>query len=289
MRLVSTRPSPPNEPVQKVAHLGDVMVKNSKLSADCATRREESESTVSRYLRSTELLIVFLFSASLVLAAQQRATPDRDFLPAGPFYFEPDAVHPTYMDAFVDRPVVKSLDGKFGVTVTGPRESYGAWVTISPSKFPDGPVQVWPIQASVDVLWRPDSQAFALTDNRYANSSYVLVCGTEFRMGEDGPGLGVPITDLTPVVLKPFTEEVQKYYKSDNYETLLFYAKVLRWIGNDKLLVGIDARTSGPGPFPDRLREWVFAYVVDVENGRVARQVSKDQLRTEYKIKVDVE
>jgi len=170
--------------------------------------------------------------------------------------------------------------------VTGPKKSYEAWVTISPSAFPDGPVQVWPIQASVDVLWRPDSQAFALTDNRYANTSYVLVCGTEFRMGENGPGLGVPITDLTPIVRKQFEQAARKYYETDNYETLLLYAKVLRWTGNDELLVGVNARTSGSTPFPSRLKEWTVAYLVDVLNEKVVGEVDQDQLFSEYKIKV---
>jgi hypothetical protein len=171
-----------------------------------------------RYVSIPALWIAFfLTTATLELAAQQpspAAHTDKDFLPAGPFLFEPGAVRPTYMDAFNSRPVVKSSDGKFGLTVTGPKESYEAWVTISPSKFPDGPVQVWPIQASVAVLWRPNSQSFALTDNRYANLSYVLVCGTEFRIGEDEPGLGVQIVDLTPIVRKAFEESARKYYET---------------------------------------------------------------------------
>jgi hypothetical protein len=278
---------------------------------------------VRRYVRQPERLIMLsLVFTTLALAAQQpdSATPaDKDFLPAGPFLFEPGTIHPTYMDAFDDRPVVKSPDGKLGVTVTGPKESYafddqpvvispdgklgvtvtgpkepyGAWVTISHSTFPDGPVQVWPIQASVDVLWRPDSQAFALTDNRYADLSYVFVCVTELRTGKSGTGLDFRITDLTPIVRKAFEESAGKYYEPsnydnyDNYDTLLFYAKVLRWIGNDELLVGVSARTSGPATFPNQgLKEWDFAYLVDVPNGRVAREVGKDQLLSEYKVKV---
>jgi hypothetical protein len=235
------------------------------------------------------LLVLYLIFTNVALVAQRTgsaASTDKDFLPAGPFLFERGTNHPTYMDAFDGRSVLKSPDGKLGVMVTGPKKSYEAWVTISPSAFPDGPVQVWPIQASVDVLWRPDSQAFALTDNRYANTSYVLVCGTEFRMGENGPGLGVPITDLTPIVRKQFEQAARKYYETDNYETLLLYAKVLRWTGNDELLVGVNARTSGSTPFPSRLKEWTVAYLVDVLNEKVVGEVDQDQLFSEYKIKV---
>ena len=227
--------------------------------------------------------------AALALVARQpnsAITAEKDFLPAGPFQFEPGGIQPTYMDALDARPVAKSPDGKLDITVSGPKNPDEAWVTISPSTFPDAAVQVWPIQASVAVLWRPDSGAFALTDNRYANGSYVLVCGTEFRMGEDERGLGIPITDLTPIVRKAFEERTGKYYKTDEYETLLFYAKVLRWIGNDDLLIGISARTAGPPTFPDRgMNEWDFAYLVDVPDRKVVREVNKEQLLSEYKIK----
>jgi hypothetical protein len=246
---------------------------------------------VSRYTRYPVLLIAASLFIALAAAAQKpesAARPaDKDFLPAGPFLFEPGATSPTFMDAFGDRPAVKSPDGKLGVTVTGPKESYGAWVTIAPSAFPDGPVQVWPIQRSVDVLWGPDSQSFALTDNRYANRSYVLLFGTGFRMGQNGPGLGVPITDLTPTVEKAFHKRAQEYYAGQDYDAHHFYAKVLRWIGNEQLLVGVSAITSGPPTFPNRgVRIWNVAYLVDVSHKTVLTEVSESQLLSNFGIKV---
>jgi len=105
--------------------------------------------------------------------------------------------------------------------------------------------------------------------------------------------LGVPITDLTPIVQKAFEERAGTYYQTDNYGALLFYAFVLRWIGNDNLLVGVNARTSGPPLAPEKayrergLKDWTMAFLVDVANGKVVREVGKDQLLSEYKIKVD--
>lgn len=234
-------------------------------------------------------IMVLLVVAALGLAAQQPrpvAPADKDFLPAGPFLFEPGAIQPTYMDAFDDRPTVKSPNGKFGITVTGPKESYAAWVTVSLSASPDVSIRVWPIQASVAVLWRPNSQAFAVTDH-YSNDSYVLSCGTTFRMEDDPGGLGVPITDLTPIVRKAFDARAEKYYESDNFEARLFYAIALRWVGNDDLLVGISARTMGPTTFPNQgQKEWDFAYLVDVPNRKILREVDKEQLLLEYKIMV---
>jgi RHS repeat-associated protein len=83
---------------------------------------------------------VCLAAAAPIVTAQKPEPATRpaqtDLLPAGPFLFEPGTIHPTFMDAFGDRPVVRSPDGRLAVTVTGPRESYGAWVTIAPSAFP---------------------------------------------------------------------------------------------------------------------------------------------------------
>lgn len=251
---------------------------------------------VSKRARFSAVLVAILLAVpSLAATAQNtvsRTSPSQpDFLPAGPFFFEPGAIHPIYMDAFDTRPVVKSPDGKLGVTVTGPKESYEAWVTVDPSSFPDGPVQIWPIQRNVDVLWRPDGQAFALTDNRYANRSYVLVCGTNFRMGENGPGLGIPVTDLTPIVAKAFEKRAQRYYAGQNFDIPLSYAKVLRWVDNDQLLVGLSARTvlgnrPGSGARTLRIRDWNLGYLVDVRNKKVVDVLSEAQLLSDYRIKV---
>jgi hypothetical protein len=197
------------------------------------------------------------------------------------------------MDPFDARPIVKSPDGKLEVTVTGAKESYRAWVTILPFGSAGVPVEVWPIQRNVAVLWKPDSRAFALTDNRYSNLSYVLVCSdilicrAEFSAADEEPKPGIAMNDLTPLVRKAFEQHVRKYYQTDDLDTPLFYAKVLRWTAGHDLLVGVSARTLGPATFPNHgQREWDFAYVVDVPNKRVVREVDRNQLRSEYKIEV---
>jgi len=217
-----------------------------------------------------------------------RAT-DTAFLPAGPFLFEPGAIQPTYMDAFDSRPTVRSPDGKAQVTVAGPAESLKAWVTVQLlGQYVEGlQYQVWPIERSVDVLWNPDSQVFALTDNRYANLSYVFVCGTNFRMGESSPGLGLPITDLTPPVRKVFESQMHKFYAPHPYETRLLYAKALRWIRNDRLLVGVSAMIAGPSASANRgIKEWNFAYLVDVPSKKVVGELNEAQLLSQYGIGV---
>jgi hypothetical protein len=218
---------------------------------------------------------------------------DKDFLPAGPFLFQPGAPHPIFLDAFKDRPSVVSPDGTLEITVTGPPKSLLAWVTVVQRNnlAPGFPFPVWPLEASGDVLWAPDSEEFALTDNRYANLSYVLVFSTTFRMGESEPGLGVPITDLTSVVRKAFEERARGYYAGQDFDTPLFYAKALQWIENDRLLVGLSARTllantPGSGQQTLRIRDWDLGYVVDVPSKKIVDELSEAQLLSRYGIKV---
>ena len=234
-------------------------------------------------------IMVCLIFAGLALRAQQQNSGnpvDRNSLAAGPFLFGPGTIHPTPMDWLDDRPVVKSPDGKLQVTVTGPKQSYEAWVTISSSKVSGGSIQIWPIQRNVAILWKPDSGSFALTDDRYSNLSYVLICGTEFRMGESDSGLGVLVTDLTPIVRNAFEIQARKYYHGDSYEIRLFYARVLSWVSNDELLIGVSARTFGPSTFPNGgQEEQNIAYQVDLPNKKILRELDKNQLWSEYKIK----
>jgi hypothetical protein len=239
------------------------------------------------------LITISLFLTTLTLVAQnqdsasQRLAPD--FLPAGPFFFEPGALHPTYMDAFDTRPLVKSPDDKTQVTITGPRESLKAWVTIQfLGQYQEGlEYRVWPVEASVTVLWRPDGQEFALTDRRYANNTYVLVIGRDFQMGESAPELGLPMTDLTPIVRKAFEEASRKYYESQNFDILLFYAVVLRWVGVDNLLIGVSAKTEGPATFPNRgIKDWAVAYRVDLPRKSVLAELNASQLLSQYGIGV---
>lgn len=248
--------------------------------------------------RSRIPILVAAFLGTAFFAAAQKPVPathlaQADFLPAGPFLFAPDEIHPTYMDAFDARPVVESPNGKLAVTVTGPKRSLGAWVTLNPSTFPDGPIQLWPFEASVDALWRPDSRALALTDNRYANTSYVLLVGTEFHMGESDSELGVPTTDLTPIIRKAFEQQAKKYYAGQGYDTLLFYAKALRWLGYGRILTGVSARTEGPASLPNRgIKDWAQGYLVDVPyaldvpDKKVVGELNENQLLSRYGIKV---
>ena len=200
----------------------------------------------------------------------------------------PSAARPTYLDAFEARPIVKSPDGRLAVTVTGPKESYLAWLTIDPSASPGGPIQVWPIQRNGEALWRPDSNALAFTDNRYANLAYVLVFGTRFDMGESGAKLGLPVEDLTPIVRKTFDSRAQEYYARSDYDSRLFYAKALRWVGDDRLLVGVNAKTVGPASFPNRgIKDWYVAYLIDVSGKRVLRELDEGRMLSEYGIDLD--
>jgi hypothetical protein len=101
-----------------------------------------------------------------------------------------------------------------------------------------------------------------------------------------GP-LGVPVTDLTPIARKAFEIQAVQYYRHTEFDMRSFYAQALRWLGNDQILIGVSAMTVGNMTFPDQgKREWNLAYRVDLLHGRVLRELSEQQLRAEYGIRV---
>lgn len=250
------------------------------------------------YMRSSAplitLLLLFAIASAVAQMPSSAVRPEHpSFPPPGPFLFGPGSVQPTYIDPFDYRPVVKSPDGSLEVAVTGPKKSLGAWVTVvqTGSLAPGFPFQVWPIEAGGSILWRPDSSAFAFTDYRYADMAFVLIFGTDFNMGNRGPTLGVPMTDLTPVVRRAFAAHADKYYSSRDWVVPFFYVVALRWIPNDQLLVGLKARTwvsTRPGATVRdmRVKFWYLGYVVDVSDKRVVSELSEAQLLSEYGIKV---
>src|ERR1700740_293272 len=100
----------------------------------------------------TPLIAIPLLFIALTLLAQKPdsivkpATPA--FLPAGPFFFEPGAIHPTNLDAFGNRPLVKFPDARAQITITGPEESLKAWVTVQfLAQYMEGlEYRVWPVE-----------------------------------------------------------------------------------------------------------------------------------------------
>jgi hypothetical protein len=229
------------------------------------------------------LAMAWLVAAALPVAAQKTANTTH-------LAKKPSSTRPTVLSfAPGYRHVVNSPDGSLEITVTGPAKSLMAWVTVVQKGFlpPGFPFPVWPIEGSVDVLWRPDSQAFALTDYRYANRSYVLVFGARFHLGESSSKLGASAADLTPIVRKAFEKRPKEYYGISSFDAPNFYTRVLRWVGNNQLLVEVSAETTGPATFPNRgVKEWDLAYLVDVQHKVVARELSESQLLSQYGIKV---
>lgn len=227
-------------------------------------------------------LFFWVMAASLMHAAQtkdQYSSPSRpDYSYIGPFYYLPKTALPTLMEAFGDRPISESPNGRYAVTVTGPKESDRACVTIMSMAGSGHPVCVQRVSRNVNVLWRPDGKAFALTDNRYANASYVLVFWPGLRGILRGDISHSWIKNLTPVITKAVKKHMRKYYGRHNYkyfvDTLMFYVKAMRWIGNHELLVGVDARTAGPVTFPSQgIKEWYLSYLINANQNKIIREV----------------
>lgn len=198
-----------------------------------------------------------------------------------------NSIKPFYLDYSTQGARAVSPDGKFEITVTGEKKSLGAWVTVD-EPAQGWSIQVWPIERNVDVLWQPDSQVFALTDNRYANKSYVLIVGTEFRM--DGPALGVERIDITPLLRQAFASSARQYYETTNYDTsYAFYAKALYWTSNEDLLVGVSTITSLALPQHARgaapgVKGWTLGYLLDVQKKKIIETLSQEDVREKYGI-----
>lgn len=239
---------------------------------------------------------IFLGAGSVVV--HQKATPtarggSTEWLPekgvpggsnGGLFLFRRGTPRPTYLDAFQARPTVISPDGTLAITVTGPRKSLLAYVTVEArgKPVPGSPFRVWPLAAGGYVLWRPDSKAFALTDQLYA----VLVFTARFRVGENLPGPGFRENDLTSVITAALYKRADAYYGTSNWVLDTEYIEALRWIGNDRLLTSLSAATSPPGSARDHVKGWSFAYLVGVAQRKVLRVLDAHQLLSRYGIKM---
>ena len=203
----------------------------------------------------------------------------------------PNSVKPAHMDYSTQGTSVVSPDGKTEITVTGEKKSLGAWVTIN-KPMQGWSIQVWPIERDVDVLWDPDSHVFALTDNRYANESYILIIGTEFHM--NGPTLGVQRVDLTPLLRQAFASSARQYYRqhygtTDFDDSYSFYARALLWTSNEHLLVGVSAITSlalpqhALGAAPG-VKGWSLGYLLDVPQRKILTVLNEKAVQKQYGI-----
>ena len=210
---------------------------------------------------------------------------------AGSLDTAPKTRNSVYMDYSTEDVRALSPNSRLEVTVTGEKKSLRAWVTVK--QFAGGwSIRVWPIERNVGVLWKPNSSAFALTDNRYANRSYVIIIGARFHMA--GRDLGVHRVDVTPLVRRALMERVQRYYRghfgiSKVGGPYSLYVKALRWLGNDRLLIGVFAVTSLPMPshklgVARGVKGWKLGYLVNVLRMKIIRPVSTKMMQMEYGI-----
>lgn len=199
------------------------------------------------------------------------------------------ALLPVYL-SYADRSVVPSPDGKWDIVVAGPQRSLMAWLSLRLSANPEVVYPKWPLQRGAWVLWRPDSSAFALTDAQFANHYFIDVFSTTFRMR--GPVLGSPITSLSSSIEHAFAGLAAKQYSGHKYDTPVFYPKAVRWLGHDRLLVILSARTNEStaklGPAPG-VKDWHLGFVLDVARARVVSVLSAGDVRLRYGIDLAME
>jgi hypothetical protein len=91
---------------------------------------------------------------------------------------------------------------------------------------------------------------------------------------------------------KSFSQLAARHYAPKEYDFGHFYAKALRWLGNDQLLVGLDAMTSEAssreGQAPG-VRNWYCGYIMSPEKRQVIRQLDGSDLRREFDIDLEKE
>jgi hypothetical protein len=180
--------------------------------------------------------------------------------------------------------VAKSPDGKLQLTVPKSQGPAFPWLTLE-GPASDEKEQKWALQRrGCYVLWRPDSKAFAVTDPAYANHYFIRLFSTEFQL--EGPVLGSPVVDLSAPVEQAFERFATKYYALRKYSLLLFYPKVLRWVANKQLLIGLDARTVEETKLEGAVpaREWHRGYVIETEKSQIVREMDEGVMLTEFRI-----
>jgi hypothetical protein len=181
-----------------------------------------------------------------------------------------------------------SPDGKWRLVVPKSKPGVFPWLTLQAADNPDDQEQRWPLQrAGCYVLWRPDGKAFAVTDPMWANYYFVRLFRTDFQL--EGPRLGSPVVDLSGPIEAAFKRVATKYYAPKKYELLMFYPKVLRWITNTHLLVGLDARTAEESPREgaEAAHEWYLGYLIDTEKRQVIRELDERAVRSEFGIDLE--
>lgn len=173
----------------------------------------------------------------------------------------------------VDRDPVVSPDGASRVVVRD--DAHGVpYLTLERTRT-DIHEQLFYVQRSGWVLWRPDSRGFGFTDAAYANHYFLKVC-------EVKAGSRAQCNDLSPLIEGRFRTSLEADHAIDK-----LYAKCLKWISNSILLVGLHAVIFKEPKRPTTYIsvEWRYhAYLVDVTSGKILEEPGSSALRKNHGI-----
>lgn len=178
---------------------------------------------------------------------------------------------------FGSRLVVKSPDGRWSLTALG--DDTDIWLTLRPAQH-GAPIRLLQIIRSCEVLWRGDSKVFAIVDARYANHYFLLV---GFAGGHDKS----PIVDLSPALEAAIRQPLRKRFDVDR-----IYVKVLRWLPDGDLLVGVNAvifKHVEPLPAWQPGQELYHGYVIDPQKRQVIRELDEAAMLSEYGVNLEKE
>jgi hypothetical protein len=137
---------------------------------------------------------------------------------------------------------------------------------------------ILPILRSCVVLWRSDSTAFAIVDQRFANHYFLRIA---FLRGEQPT-----LVDLTPMI------ESHIRHQLADLELDKSYLNAFKWTSHNLLLIGVNAvlfKKAIPHPKYAPAKEYFRGFIVDVDRSAIRRDLSPDIFRKTYGIELEAQ
>jgi len=166
--------------------------------------------------------------------------------------------------SYSDRPKIISPDGEWEISVQEGRPPHLA----AKSKLLRTGRPLHDIERYGWVLWRPDSKAFAFTDARYSNHSFVIVSFVDTQTC-------CRSEDLTPVF-----EKNEDLLTDANHFVDRSLAKAVRWLPDGKLLIVAFVVVSTK--YELGAHDTTRGYILDVDHKTLYRVVDEKGLQSEF-------
>lgn len=164
---------------------------------------------------------------------------------------------------------VLSPTGKASIVCKGPKEGedYGRLLVRSGQQV----TFIEPIVRSGQVFWRPDGKLAIFDDDRGSDHSEFLIIRVEPEIKQ--------IKSAYRILLKRWRSEFRVGEVSHDY------TRAEGWLNGKDLLVTVTADGLPLGKTEGPTIGFCRGYVLDTETTRIKRELSRDRLRTEFRLK----